>query len=91
MVFFDANINRIAAWVIEARGAPKSLVAALLEPAAQLAAVEMGDDHLRSANHAAIYGDPYQKIRGAMSEGRGLGGGGSCLRRDCLVSEGDFP
>ena len=27
---------------------------------------------LRVANHAAISGDPYQKILGVMSEGRGL-------------------
>jgi L-rhamnose isomerase len=34
--FFDASINRIAAWVIGARSMAKALLAALLEPIAQL-------------------------------------------------------
>jgi L-rhamnose isomerase len=44
--YFDASINRIAAWVIGTRAAQKALLAALLEPAAQLRAAE------RSGNHA---------------------------------------
>jgi L-rhamnose isomerase len=43
--FFDASINRIAAWVIGTRGAIKSLLAALLEPAAQLSAAEKSGDN----------------------------------------------
>ena len=43
--FFDASINRVAAWVIGTRGAIKSLLAALLEPAAQLAAAEKSGDN----------------------------------------------
>jgi L-rhamnose isomerase len=42
--FFDASINRVAAWVIGARSALKALLAALLEPAAQLRACEMESD-----------------------------------------------
>jgi L-rhamnose isomerase len=34
--FFDASINRIAAWVIGARSMGKALLAALLEPIASL-------------------------------------------------------
>ena len=48
--FFDASINRIAAWVIGTRGALKSLLAALLEPAALLRGAEQaGDNTLRLA------------------------------------------
>lgn len=43
--FFDASINRIAAWVIGAHGALKSLLAALLEPAALLREAESACDH----------------------------------------------
>jgi L-rhamnose isomerase len=43
--FFDASINRIAAWVIGTRGAIKSLLAAFLEPAAQLSAAEKSGDN----------------------------------------------
>ena len=42
--FFDASINRIAAWIIGTRGAIKSLLFALLEPAIQLATAEKSGD-----------------------------------------------
>ena len=48
--FFDASINRIAAWVIGTRGAMKSLLAALLEPGKLLREAEQaGDNTLRLA------------------------------------------
>ncbi len=48
--FFDASINRIAAWTIGTRSALKCLLAALLEPAALLReAEENGDNTLRLA------------------------------------------
>ena len=43
--YFDASINRLAAWVIGARAAQKALLAALLEPAARLRAAEKAGDH----------------------------------------------
>ena len=43
--FFDASINRIAAWVIGTRSTIKCLLAALLEPAALLRQAEQGGDH----------------------------------------------
>jgi L-rhamnose isomerase len=43
--FFDASINRVAAWVIGSRNALKCLLAALLEPAERLRAAERGGDH----------------------------------------------
>ncbi len=42
--YFDASINRIAAWVIGARSALKALLFALLEPAAKLRAQELVGD-----------------------------------------------
>ncbi len=43
--FFDASINRIAAWVIGTRNAQKALLKALLEPTAQLKAAEQSMDY----------------------------------------------
>ena len=42
--FFDASINRVAAWTIGARNALKSLLVALLEPAARLRELENAGD-----------------------------------------------
>ncbi len=42
--FFDASINRIAAWVIGTRNALKALLLALLEPAQELRAAEAAGD-----------------------------------------------
>jgi len=42
--FFDASINRIAAWTLGTRAALKSLLAALLEPATLLHAAEEAGD-----------------------------------------------
>ena len=43
--FFDASINRIAAWVIGTRSALKALLLALLEPSEKLRALEAEGDH----------------------------------------------
>ena len=43
--FFDASINRIAAWVIGARNAQKALLLALLEPSAKLREAENAGDY----------------------------------------------
>ncbi|MEO8268738.1 MAG: L-rhamnose isomerase [Aureliella sp.] len=42
--YFDASINRIAAWVIGSRNALKALLAALLEPSEQLMQLEAAGD-----------------------------------------------
>ena len=42
--FFDASINRIAAWVIGTRSMLKALLAALLEPVSRLKKLEAGGD-----------------------------------------------
>jgi L-rhamnose isomerase len=43
--FFDATINRIAAWVIGTRAMLKSLLAALLEPVKELRQLELQGDY----------------------------------------------
>lgn len=43
--YFDASINRVAAWVIGTRNAQKCLLAALLEPTARLRELELAGDH----------------------------------------------
>ncbi|MGP8330661.1 MAG: L-rhamnose isomerase [Methanosarcinaceae archaeon] len=43
--FFDASINRIAAWVIGTRAAQKAILFALLEPVKQLQQYEMDGDY----------------------------------------------
>jgi L-rhamnose isomerase len=43
--YFDASINRIAAWVIGSRAALKALLIAMVEPAAQLREAERTGDY----------------------------------------------
>ena len=43
--YFDASINRVAAWVIGTRNAQKALLQALLEPVGLLRGLEQAKDH----------------------------------------------
>ena len=43
--YFDASINRIAAWVIGTRNMQRALLAALLEPTAKLRTAELSGDY----------------------------------------------
>jgi L-rhamnose isomerase len=43
--FFDASINRVAAWVIGMRNMQKALLKALLEPTAALQKIELEGDY----------------------------------------------
>ena len=43
--FFDASINRVAAWVIGTRNAQRALLLALLEPLGELRSLEAAGDH----------------------------------------------
>jgi L-rhamnose isomerase len=62
--FFDASINRVAAWVIGTRNAVKALLYAMLEPTDKLKAYELAQDYtsrlaileeLKSYPHAAVW------------------------------------
>ncbi|ASS65462.1 MULTISPECIES: L-rhamnose isomerase [unclassified Paenibacillus] len=70
--FFDASINRVAAWVIGTRNTIKSLLRAKLEPVEQLKAAELEGDYttrlalteeLKSYPHGAVW-DYYCATRG---------------------------
>ena len=43
--YFDASINRVAAWVIGTRNMLKSLLKAMVEPTATLRTAEKGGDY----------------------------------------------
>jgi L-rhamnose isomerase len=43
--FFDASINRVAAWVIGTRNALRALLMALLEPTEQMRALDLSGDY----------------------------------------------
>lgn len=45
--FFDATINRIAAWVVGVRNAQKALLKALLDPVAELKEAELAFDYTK--------------------------------------------
>jgi L-rhamnose isomerase len=45
--FFDASINRVAAWVIGTRNALRALLMALLEPTEQMRALELSANYTR--------------------------------------------
>ena len=71
--FFDASINRIAAWTVGTRNALKALLLALLEPMGQLREQEIGADYtgrlvlleeLKSMPFAAVW-DAYCVRHGA--------------------------
>jgi L-rhamnose isomerase len=61
--FFDASINRIAAWVIGTRNALRALLMALLEPTDQLRSLEVdGDFAARLALLEELKGLPYGAV-----------------------------
>ncbi|RMG00299.1 MAG: L-rhamnose isomerase [Planctomycetota bacterium] len=75
--FFDASINRTAAWVIGMRAMQKALLSALLEPIDRLRELEENGDYTgRLAMLEEIKGLPWQAVWDAF-----------CLRQDVPVGE----
>ena len=71
--YFDASINRLAAWSIGARNMYKALLAALLEPAAKLAAFEnSGDFSSRLMLLEETKGLPFTAVWGEFCERCGV-------------------
>ena len=61
--FFDASINRVAAWVIGTRNMQKALLRALLEPTAQMKQLELdGDYTARLAYLEELKAMPWQAV-----------------------------
>lgn len=61
--YFDASINRVAAWTIGARNTLRALLIALLEPIDQLRAIEINGDYTqRLALQEEIKGLPFGAV-----------------------------
>jgi L-rhamnose isomerase len=61
--FFDASVNRIAAWVIGARNVLRAALVALLEPTARLRQYEAGGDYTaRLALQEELKGMPWTAV-----------------------------
>ena len=61
--FFDASINRVAAWVIGTRNALRALLMALLEPTATMRDFELsGDFTARLVQQEALKGMPFGAV-----------------------------
>ena len=70
--FFDASINRIAAWTIGTRNTLKSLLIALLEPAALKEAEDSGDLTTRLALMEELKGMPWGAVWDQYCEKQGV-------------------
>jgi L-rhamnose isomerase len=80
--FFDASINRVAAWVIGTRNMRKALLRALLEPRASIAAAEArGDTTLRLAMFEEQKSMPWTAVWDHYCESRGVPVGLGWLER----------
>ena len=71
--FFDASINRVAAWTIGTRNMIKALLLAMLEPTAQLQKVELeGDVTSRLAMMEDIKSMPFGAVWDHYCESKGV-------------------
>ncbi len=71
--FFDASINRVAAWVIGARATLKALLLALLEPSAKLREMESSGDFTgRLALQEELRSLPFGAVWDACCERSGV-------------------
>jgi len=77
--FFDASINRIAAWTIGTRNTLKSLLIALLEPPALREAEKAGDFTARLALMEDAKGLPWGSVWDAYCESRNVPAGNAWL------------
>jgi L-rhamnose isomerase len=80
--FFDASINRVAAWVIGTRNMRKALLRALLEPSAALREAEKRGDHTaRLAWFEELKSMPWGAVWDYYCESRGVPVGLGWLER----------
>jgi L-rhamnose isomerase len=77
--FFDASINRIAAWTIGTRNTLKSLLIALLEPPALREAEKSGDYTSRLALMEESKGLPWGAVWDAYCESQNVPAGTAWL------------
>jgi len=70
--YFDASINRVAAWVIGSRNTLRALLAALLEPAAELRSLELSGNYTcRLALLEELKGLPFGAVWDAFCQQQG--------------------
>lgn len=87
--FFDASINRVAAWVIGTRNMKKALLRALLEPTAVLREAELKEDYTsRLALMEEYKSLPWAAVWDAYCDRSGVAAGVAWLR-DCKQYESD--
>lgn len=79
MDFFDASINRVAAWTIGARATLKAVLIALLEPPAVRASEKSGDLTARLALMEEAKSLPWCAVWDAWCESRNVPPGGDWL------------
>jgi L-rhamnose isomerase len=80
--YFDASINRVAAWVVGARNVRRALLRALLEPAQRLAELEAaGDATARLALLEEVKSLPWAAVWDRYCEARGVPVGMAWLDR----------
>jgi L-rhamnose isomerase len=80
--YFDASINRVAAWVVGARNVRRSLLRALLEPAERLGELEAaGDATARLALLEEVKSLPWAAVWDRYCEARGVPVGMAWLDR----------
>ncbi len=78
--FFDASINRVAAWIIGARSALRAVLIALLEPTERLRELERtGDFTARLALLEELKGMPWGAVWDAFCDRHGVPVGASFL------------
>jgi L-rhamnose isomerase len=78
--YFDASINRVAAWVIGTRNTLKALLKALIEPIDRLRECEAAADYTaRLALQEEIKGLPWGVVWDRYCEGANVPGGGRWL------------
>jgi L-rhamnose isomerase len=80
--FFDASINRVAAWVIGTRNVQRALLLALLEPIDQMRQLELASDYTgRLALLEELKGLPFGAVWDAFCQQQGAPVGMSTLDR----------
>jgi L-rhamnose isomerase len=79
--YFDASINRIAAWVIGARNLLRALLLALLEPPALRGAELAGDTTTRLALQEEARSLPFGVVWDYYCESKGVPVGDAWLRQ----------
>lgn len=77
--YFDASINRIAAWVIGARNLQRALLIALLEPPSIKVAERVGDNTARLAMQEELKGMPFGVVWEEFCRRQDAPGGGAWL------------